>query len=353
MIEKSNQSTSYNGILSIIVPIYNSENYLEQCINSLLRQTYRNIEIILVDDGSTDRSGGICDIYEKKDARIKVVHKKNGGVSSARNVGIHIASGEYVIFVDSDDWLDEDACQKIAGEIEEPYEWYLWSSKRFTNSQVKKAPPMEKWDSYESLIADIISTSRNPYLRAPWAKVYLRTKLEQVQFPENIYIGEDACLLLDYVAVLSSLEAIKVINDGWYYYRDNPNSAVNKYKPDLLNQSILQYTYIKNKIKEFRLGNSEYINSAMCRLCWSLFLSLKKNKFKSCEGQKDNDDCKIFSQVADKWLSYSKINSRMLPKSRQLFWIMYRIFGENITEKVVGIYVKFKQGNYKHNNSSL
>lgn len=343
MIEKSNQSTSYNGILSIIVPIYNSENYLEQCINSLLRQTYRNIEIILVDDGSTDRSSEICDNYEKKDARIKVVHKKNGGVSSARNVGIHIASGEYVIFVDSDDWLDEDACQKIAGEIEEPYEWYLWSSKRFTNSQVKKAPPMEKWDSYESLIADIISTSRNPYLRAPWAKVYLRTKLEQVQFPENIYIGEDACLLLDYVAVLLSLETIKVINDGWYYYRDNPNSAVNKYKPDLLNQSILQYTYIKNKIEEFGLQNSQCINSAMCVLCWNIFWDLKNNELKRRVRLKSNSDCKVFAQMTDKWLSYSRINFLSLSKAKRIFWMIYRIFGENIAEEVVKIYSKIKR----------
>lgn len=98
-------------LISVIVPIYNQEKYLERCVDSILRQTYSNLEIILIDDGSTDKSGEICEAYLRKDTRIQVVHKKNGGLSSARNAGIKVARGEYIGFVDSDDFIAEDMYQ--------------------------------------------------------------------------------------------------------------------------------------------------------------------------------------------------------------------------------------------------
>ena len=94
-----------NEKISVIIPVYNVESYLRFCLNSVIEQTYRNLEIILVDDGSPDNSGQICDEYEKKDNRVKVIHKENGGLSSARNAGLEIAKGEYISFVDSDDWI--------------------------------------------------------------------------------------------------------------------------------------------------------------------------------------------------------------------------------------------------------
>ena len=98
-------------LVSIIVPIYNVEQYLQRCVDSLINQTYRNLEIILVDDGSPDRCGEICDDYAKGDSRIKVIHKSNGGLSDARNKGLDMASGDYVMFVDSDDWIDSQTCE--------------------------------------------------------------------------------------------------------------------------------------------------------------------------------------------------------------------------------------------------
>lgn len=96
-----------NDLISVIVPIYNVEKYLQECLDSIINQTYKNLEIILVDDGSTDNSGIICNEYAKKDNRIKVIHKKNGGLSSARNAGMDECSvGGYITFVDSDDWLN-------------------------------------------------------------------------------------------------------------------------------------------------------------------------------------------------------------------------------------------------------
>ena len=98
-----------NPKISIIVPVYNAERYLHRCIDSILAQTFRDFELLLIDDGSKDNSGYICDEYAEKDERVKVWHKENGGVSSARNVGLDNARGEWVTFADSDDWLESNA----------------------------------------------------------------------------------------------------------------------------------------------------------------------------------------------------------------------------------------------------
>lgn len=97
--------------ISIIVPIYKVEIYLRKCVDSIVNQTYKNIEILLIDDGSPDNCGIICDEYAKKDERIKVIHKKNGGLSDARNYGIEASSGDYIMFVDSDDYISKDMCE--------------------------------------------------------------------------------------------------------------------------------------------------------------------------------------------------------------------------------------------------
>lgn len=100
-------------LVSVIVPVYNVQEYLARCVDSILAQTYRNLEVILVDDGATDSSGAICDRYALQDARVRVIHKANGGLSSARNAGIDIASGEFLEFVDSDDWIEPDAVESM------------------------------------------------------------------------------------------------------------------------------------------------------------------------------------------------------------------------------------------------
>ena len=99
--------------ISVIVPVYNVEQYLPRCVESILAQTYENLEILLVDDGTKDNSGAICDAYARQDARVKAIHKKNGGLSSARNAGIDAATGEYLSFVDSDDWIEPQMYERL------------------------------------------------------------------------------------------------------------------------------------------------------------------------------------------------------------------------------------------------
>lgn len=107
-----------NGLISIIVPIYNVEKYLEKCIVSILKQTYENFEVILVNDGSSDGSGVICDDYKERDSRITVIHQRNRGVSVARNVGISVSQGQYLMFVDGDDYLSSELCEKMIKKME-------------------------------------------------------------------------------------------------------------------------------------------------------------------------------------------------------------------------------------------
>ena len=106
------------ALISVIVPVYKVEAFLPKCVNSILNQTYKNLEILLVDDGSPDGSGALCDAYARQDSRVRVIHKKNGGLSDARNAGIEAAAGDYLAFVDSDDWLEPDTYEVMLSAAE-------------------------------------------------------------------------------------------------------------------------------------------------------------------------------------------------------------------------------------------
>lgn len=123
--ESKERRGDYAMKFSMIVPVYNVEAYLNRCVDSLINQTYTDIEIILVDDGSTDNCPKICDDYAKKDARVKVMHQKNRGLSDARNKGVKVASSDYVWFVDSDDYIELNACERFAPYTESGYDILL------------------------------------------------------------------------------------------------------------------------------------------------------------------------------------------------------------------------------------
>lgn len=143
-------------LISVIVPVYNVEKYIDKCINSIINQTYKNLEIILVDDGSPDNCGNICDEYSKKDNRIIVIHKENGGVSSARNIGIKNAKGKWITFVDSDDWIENDYVEKLSKiGIQNKAEVVLCGYNRIYNNDkqpINAIGEIKDYNSYEYLI---------------------------------------------------------------------------------------------------------------------------------------------------------------------------------------------------------
>ena len=174
--------------ISVIVPVYNVEKYLARCVDSILAQTYENLEVILVDDGATDRSGLICDEFASKDSRVKVIHKKNGGLSSARNAGLETAAGEYIAFVDSDDWIEPDAYAHMM-QLMKKHQVKLVCGGRYDVSgktgerKVGLCPKREEVISGEELAGRIFL----------WAgcdssacdKLYHRSLLEHFRYPEG------------------------------------------------------------------------------------------------------------------------------------------------------------------------
>lgn len=188
-------------LISVIVPVYRAEAYLRNCVNSILCQTHRNIDLILVDDGSTDDCPAICDGYASADVRVRVIHQENKGVSAARNVGLDAARGDYIAFVDSDDWVEPDylsyllnilldkkvlmaVCNHFVFARENDHAKYPVESKVTT---------LSRRASMEHLLYHL------PPDASPWGKLYRRTVFEQLRYPENM-IFEDTYLIADLVA---------------------------------------------------------------------------------------------------------------------------------------------------------
>ncbi len=178
-------------LISIIVPVYNVEQYLKECLDSLISQTYKNIEIIIVDDGSTDKSGTICDKYAKKDNRIKVVHKENGGVSSARNTGISIANGEYITFVDSDDYIYKDAIYNLYDScINSNSDMAIGGVKDFKDGKIV-CTSLKKNKILNTEEALKYFFNEKYFKCTVWAKIYKKSLMVNERFDENIKLIED------------------------------------------------------------------------------------------------------------------------------------------------------------------
>ena len=175
-------------LISIIVPIYNIDNYVSKCIESILSQTHSNIEVILIDDGSTDKSSNICDYYSKKDARIVAIHKKNGGLSSARNTGLDIAKGKYIGFVDGDDYIEPNMYEELLNNIHEHQSDIaicnyndIKNNKKYTNyfdNELEKTP-IEGKNKF-----DILYKNYN-FVICSWNKLYKKEIFNNLRFPEN------------------------------------------------------------------------------------------------------------------------------------------------------------------------
>jgi len=194
------------SLISIIIPVYNVEEYLQRCLDSIIAQTYSNVEIILVNDGSKDGSGMICNEYEKKNDRIKVVHKENGGSSSARNAGLDVASGEWVGFVDSDDYIEKDMFEKLlntAKNYDTPIVACGRSRHQLNGSITKMLLP-----SATTVIANQTAleyaVSNNSFTRSVCNKLFNRKVIRNIRFDYKVSSGEDATFLIEAIAFSGS-----------------------------------------------------------------------------------------------------------------------------------------------------
>lgn len=210
--------------LSVVIPVYNSEDSLCRCVRSILQQTFSDWEVILIDDGSTDSSGQICDLFANSDSRIKVIHKYNGGVSSARNAGLSIATGTWITFVDSDDYVANTYFSEMLSYFNVDL---VVSGVYYINSKLSYTPP-------SSLIAvedhlDIVDKQLTYiYSSAPWAKIYRADIIAKygLKFNEHLRVGEDTDFVFRYMLYVRS---IQFLSKALYYYNDFEAKKLYKY----------------------------------------------------------------------------------------------------------------------------
>lgn len=221
---------------SVIVPIYNVEKYIHQCVDSLINQTYKNVEIILVDDGSPDSCPMICDAYAQRDGRITVVHKPNGGLVSARKAGASVCSGDYILNVDSDDYIAPTLLEEMAKIIarHQPdlisFDGYRFYDDVFVDYKGSVAAGLYEGERLKQLQRVIIHNAEHeisiPYgicLKAVRKELYLRYQMASC---EKIIIGEDMVMT---VPMTSASERVYISDFQGYYYRDNPKSITNSF----------------------------------------------------------------------------------------------------------------------------
>lgn len=209
-------------LISIIIPIYNAEKYLDRCINSLVDQSYGNFEIILIDDGSTDRSDKICDDWVKKDSRIRVVHKKNEGVTVARKTGVELSLGEWICFVDADDLLPENALKILFSSTNENIDMVYGCIKSVGGKELNY-----KFFGEKSKIQYLRLLLKYQVYWPPFAKLIRRSIFDSYTFdmPLTIIIGEDFIMNL---RLGQNMRKVILLPDVVYYYVWTPSSAMSK-----------------------------------------------------------------------------------------------------------------------------
>lgn len=270
-------------LISIIVPVYNVEQYLDDCLISIINQTYKNLEIILIDDGSTDKSGKICDEYAKKDSRIIVIHKENGGVSSARNAGLRIAKGAYIGFVDPDDWIAEDMYEVLYSNAKKydadvsVCKYKIVKNRRKDNLNAINLIKHNKTIGLDAIKSMCYMLSSNKFYDCgPCNKLYKKEVVPY--FNQNISVAED---LLFNFEIYFRKENVSCWDDSekyFYYYRsDSACHSLNFTKAQLLEIDIWENMLFKisnsNNFKQIK----PFVIYSMSKVIWASLFKLAYN----------------------------------------------------------------------------
>ena len=240
-----------NPLISIIIPVYNVQDYLEKCIHSIMNQTIQDIEIILVNDGSTDNSGEICDLYASKDSRIQVIHKINGGLSDARNIGIQYANGEFIGFVDSDDWVEDNMFEIL-------YKLCIETESDISTCLIKGPSAEQEITSMNSL--NIIAFDSKAALKQLYSgkilgfsvcdKLFRRSLFENIKFPIGRMYEDGAILYL----LFYEANRIIFINFALYNYQHRENSitrrSFSEKRFDVVTNYLETYSFMEKKLPE-------------------------------------------------------------------------------------------------------
>lgn len=310
-----------SDLISVIVPVYNVEDYLDRCINSIINQTYNNLEIILVDDGSTDSSGKLCDDYALKDDRIKVLHKENGGVSSARNAGLDVASGDYIGFVDSDDMLESNM-----------YELLINNAKSFgvkvsccqiqtknidgTITRIDKAQS-NMFSKLEIVNGFFFNDFIKDFIVSPCNKIILREVIDDNSIRFKHYaLAEDFLFIFE---VLSKVDNVYYDSTVGYYYLHRDNSAMTS------NFSVKRFDYVDAVTEIENICKNTYSDDIVEKAHnWVFYHTLVNYRAMII-----NRMTKEYCEVADKYKTYLKSNKACfgsLNRKRKIDYILSLYF---------------------------
>ena len=315
-----------NFKISVIVPIYNVDKYLDECLSSIVNQTYKNLEIILINDGSTDKSEIICKKYEKEDDRIIVISKENGGVSNARNVGIKNATGEFIAFVDSDDTIDKTYFETLITNSKNNdltiCKFLIFSNKIYKNKNDDNS--ITRIENNNLILLDKMCLLNTPCCKLFKTEII---KKNNIKFEESISLGEDLLFNLDYFKCIKSVFIINAHNYNYRYH--GRNSLTTKY----VNNSMKIQFLLIDKITDFfnNTKHVELLNNYRMRA----IISIIENEFKNekisffkryINARKIVSDETIQNRIENYKYGYNKIKYKLLKNNLfLLFKIMQKI----------------------------
>ncbi len=248
-------SINSNPLISVIVPVFNVEKYLNRCIDSILSQTYRHLEILLIDDGSNDSSPQICDEYSKKDKRVRTIHKKNGGVSSARNAGLDVASGQFISFIDADDFISNDMYKELI-EVYNAHHYDL--VKCFYDYYINDTITTKHYYYDPGLIDisdknSIYSLFKEKKMDAEiWSYLFKKDTIGDLRF-KNYGFGED---LLFVITIISKVKSLYITNNSYYHYFINDNGAV--YSKKNVSRNMNNIILVNKELRDIILKEQYY-----------------------------------------------------------------------------------------------
>lgn len=288
-----------NDTISIIVPVYNAEAYLERCVESIEKQTYKYFELILVDDGSADGSGKLCDDLKNKYGNITVIHQKNSGASAARNRGIDSAGGKFILFCDSDDYIAHDMLQKLIDAKQMyPERLPLCGIKKISSDGEKNC--LLDGEKLQTVCkCDFFMIQKAQLFNAPVNKLFEKEKLDSfgIRFNPAVSLGEDLIFNADYV--IKSDCDFAVVNEPLYFYDIGiSNSASKKYLPDILDNYIAMDKKFRELIDSTKTDMSIYGERYSTILLFNIVNAIK-NTMSAANTASGNDKIKYIKRILD------------------------------------------------------
>ena len=304
-----------SALVSVVIPVYNLENYIENCLNSIVNQTYNELEILCVDDGSSDRSAEIIRSFCEKDARVKYFYQENAGVSAARNSGLEKAAGEYIMFVDGDDYLHFQAVELFVKEIIS-YDCDMVCAKElYTPKTDEKMEPIDQFDNRVLSIPEMFDNRVNRCMgKAVWGKIIKMSVAKRFGFPLGIANGEDGYYI---IMLLDSGIEVRYIDAILYYYLNRENSAVTS----LFTIRKFSITYSFDYLCE-HLKNSS--NAFLKKYCLQyLFQTIFYNRTRAIGTDCEKEVLTESKKIGKKWIGELLRNKEISPIIKIMFTVFF------------------------------